>query len=100
MIDLREKDRLAIAQLAQQHLVKGTELWAYGSRIKGTAIDTSDLDLMMFTPQGEVNDLVEFLAVLQNSNIPIFIQVFDWNYLPQSFRDNFQLKNEKLLVVE
>lgn len=100
MIELREKDRRAIEALAQQCLVKGTELWAYGSRVKGTALDTSDLDLMMFTPEGEVNDVVEFLDVLQNSNIPIFVQVFDWNRMPQAFKDNFQLKNELLLVVE
>ena len=99
MIELREKDRLAITKLAQKHLVKGTELWAYGSRVKGTALDTSDLDLVMFTPEGEVNDLPEFLSALQHSNIPIFVQVFDWNHLPQAFKDNFQLKNERLLVV-
>ena len=99
MIDLREKDRIAITQLAQKHLVKGTELRAYGSRVKGTALEASDLDLMMFTPEGEVNDLLEFQQALQHSNIPIFVQVFDWNYLPQNFKDNFMLKNERLLIV-
>ena len=99
MIELREKDRIAIISLASKYLVKGTELRAYGSRVKGTALDTSDLDLMMFTPEGEVNDLLEFQEALQNSNIPIFVQVFDWSRLPQSFRDNFQQKNERLLVV-
>ena len=100
MIDLREKDLHAIENLAQKYLVSGTELRAYGSRVKGTALDTSDLDLMMFTPNGEVNDLFTFQEALRESNIPIFVQVFDWNHLPDNFRLNFEKANESLLVVD
>ena len=64
MIELREKDRKAITALAKKHLVKGTELRAYGSRVKGTSLETSDLDLMMFTPEGQTNDLLEFQQAL------------------------------------
>lgn len=99
MIELREKDRAAIELLANKYLVKGTELRVYGSRVKGTSIDSSDLDLMMFTPKGEINDLTEFQEALRHSNIPIFVQVFDWNYMPENFKQNFQEVNERLLVV-
>lgn len=100
MIDLKPHHRSMLTQLAKQHLVQGTELRAYGSRVKGTAIDASDLDLMMFTPEGEVNDLVEFQRALRESNLPIFVQVFDWQYIPTSFKDNFSRTNERLLIVE
>ncbi len=99
MIELRENERLVVAELAQKYLVKGTELWVYGSRVQGTALDTSKLNLMLFTPEGEVNNLNEFLYALQNSDIMISVRVQDWKYLPVFFRDNFRMKNECLLVV-
>ncbi|WP_375753501.1 nucleotidyltransferase family protein [Vibrio sp. HN007] len=99
MIDLRDKDRQAIEQLARKFLVKGTELKAYGSRVKGSSQPASDLDLMMFTPEGEMNNLIDFQQALKESNIPIFVQVFDWNVMPENFKQNFLKRNESLLVV-
>lgn len=100
MIDLKLHHRSMLTALAQKHLVKGTELRAYGSRVKGTALDSSDLDLMMFTPKGKINDLFEFQQALRESNLPIFVQVFDWQYIPPSFKESFTQANERLLVVE
>mgnify|MGYP006098751721 CR=1 FL=1 len=100
MIDIKKRHLDLLITLARKHLVKGTELRAYGSRVKGTSIDTSDLDLMMFTPEGEENDLLEFREALRDSNIPIFVQVFDWYHLPQRFRENFAKCNERLLLVD
>lgn len=100
MIDLKPSHREMLIELAQQHLISGTELRAYGSRVKGTSIDTSDLDLMMFTPEGQVNDLAKFQQALTHSNIPIFVQVFDWRHVPESFRTHFAHNNERLLLVE
>ncbi len=99
MINLRKKDRIIISGIAKKYLIKGTELRVYGSRVKNTAIDTSDLDLVIFTPEGKMNDLVEFQEALRDSNIPIFVQVFDWYFFPQNFKDNFQQRNESLLIV-
>lgn len=99
MIDLRPKDRLLITQLAEELLAKGTELWVYGSRVKGTALDTSDLDMVISTPSDTANDLIAFKEALQHSNLPIFVQIFDDNYFPDNFRKNFEEQKELLLRV-
>ena len=99
MIDLRKKDRVTLTRIAQQYLVEGTELRVYGSRVKGRSVESSDLDLVMFTPKGKTNDLASFKEALQGSNIPIFVQIFDWNHFPSHFQEQFMQNNECLLVV-
>lgn len=100
MIDLQERYCTVIKKLSQQYLAKGSELRVYGSRVKGNAIESSDLDLAIFTPKGEINDVISFRNALQSSNIPIFIQVFDWNDFPAHFKRQFKQNNELLFVVE
>ena len=103
MIDLTEKDRAEICRLANDIFAPNTELWAYGSRVKGTNHDTSDLDLVINTPAEQpldVEQLVAFKLALQQSNIPIMIQVLDWLRIPESFRQNILTHYEVLLRVE
>lgn len=68
------------------------EVWAYGSRVIGTAHDTSDLDLVARHPadlkvkQGSAFwDLKEAIS---ESNLPLLIELFDWARLPPAFWSN------------
>lgn len=95
MIDLREKDRKAICALAEQIFPAGTEIWAYGSRVKGTNHDTSDLDLVVHFPDGQermesLTQRMDFLEALRDSNIPIIVQVMVWDVIPEHFKTNIQ----------
>ena len=95
MIDLREKDRKAICALAAQHFPEGTEIWAYGSRVKGTNHDTSDLDLVVHFPEDQermkgFSQLADFIEALRDSNIPIIVQVLAWHGIPEHFKTNIQ----------
>lgn len=91
MIDLRDIDRDRICQLAKANLKPGTELWAYGSRVKGSNFEASDLDLVIKSNEQSplsLDELIEFKQTLQDSNIPIVVQVLDWERIPQAFQDN------------
>lgn len=102
MIELREKDRVNICRLADKVLPSGSILWAYGSRVKGTGHDTSDLNLVLISPEDEPIDieyLQRFKLALQDSTIPIFVQVMDWNYMPEHFKDNILQRYEVLYRV-
>jgi len=91
LIALRNKDKQNICTVARSIFPKGTELWAYGSRIKGTSHDGSDLDLVIKSKEKSpdaIDNLIKFKEKLQSSNIPILIQVLDWNYMPKSFKNN------------
>ena len=104
MIDLREKDRAAICELAQTHLPKGSEIWAYGSRVKGTHHDCSDLDLVVhFPPElDKLNSLTlldNFIEALKESNIPIIVQALTWNSIPEHFQAGILERYEVLITM-
>ena len=97
---LRKKDRDAIVEIANDTLKTPLEIWAYGSRVNGDAHDMSDLDLVILTESKkklDIDELLNFKDVLQKSNIPIIIQVMDYNRLPENFHENI-LNNYKVLL--
>ena len=78
--------REMIDQLLRKH-VPDVEVWAYGSRVSGDAHQASDLDLVVRSPTlerlgCEIHDLRE---ALEESNLPILVDVHDWADLPESF---------------
>ncbi len=99
MIDIRDKDHKSLCNIANECFTKPIEIWAYGSRINGESHDVSDLDIVVrtadFIPLA-INELIDFKEQLQASNIPIIIQVMDWNRIPQSFHHNI-LKNHEVI---
>jgi predicted nucleotidyltransferase len=105
MIDLRDKDKAILSQLAQQCFSSKTEIWAYGSRIKGTNHDASDLDLVVhFGPNGvsdseNFKQLSSFKEALQESTIPIFVQIFAWTQIPEAFKANIKAEYQILHIV-
>lgn len=49
-LDIRPKDLELLLQLLQTYLPEAA-IWAFGSRVSGTAIETSDLDLVARNPR-------------------------------------------------
>jgi len=41
-----------------------------------------------------VRELLEFQEQIQESNVPILVQVMDWNKMPESFHSNILKKYE------
>ena len=80
-----------LRRLIAAHL-PGAEVWAYGSRVNGTAHDASDLDLVVRHPlnlsirQGAA--FWELKEALSESNLPFLVDLFDWAALPPVFWDN------------
>lgn len=76
------------------------KIWAYGSRVNGMAHEGSDLDLVVIPDGNDQVDLGEvftFKDLLQESSIPILVQVLDWGRIPESFRENILMEYEVLL---
>ena len=86
---LRDKDKRCFLKLLTE-LLPTVTAWAYGSRVKGEAHDTSDLDVVLrsadLTPI-PLEELETFLQALNDSNIPILIEARDWARLPASFHE-------------
>ncbi|MDR0566614.1 MAG: nucleotidyltransferase domain-containing protein [Prevotellaceae bacterium] len=95
---IREKDREALLQIFSA-VGLPIEVWAYGSRVDGSAHEGSDLDLAVRTrnltplPPRTYMALVE---KIQDSTIPILVELRDWALLPESFHRNIAQQHEIL----
>lgn len=67
-------------------------VYAYGSRLNGTAHEGSDLDLAILNFKSEGYSLSKLKNLLLNSNIPFLIDIVEYDNLPQSFKNEI-LKN-------
>lgn len=84
------------------HLTIPVEIWAYGSRVKGTAHDGSDLDLVIIAKDGKkipIDILTELKEKIKESNVPILVELFDWARLPESFHKNIEACHEVIFPV-
>ena len=103
MLNLREKDHKVLCQIANKCFKTPVEIWVYGSRVNGDSHDASDLDLVIrtadLTPLA-YEELLDFQEQIQESNIPILVQVMDWNKIPESFHSNILKKYEVIYSSE
>ena len=85
-LDLPPRYRGQLEALLRKY-VPGAEVWAYGSRIRNRSHAGSDLDLVLRGPGLErlSDGYYDLLDAIEQSNIPILIQVHDWARLPESF---------------
>jgi predicted nucleotidyltransferase len=99
----REKDKKALIDRAHKTIKMPSQIWAFGSRVTGEAHDTSDLDLVIVTPEDQKITSEEFLNFtdqLTDSNIPILIQVLDWHKIPESFHHNILRHYEEVVTID
>lgn len=97
---LREVDKQLIIRLAREVFKEPVKIWAFGSRVNGQAHDGSDLDLVVISGNQESLDAEQFFMfkeAIQESSIPILVQVMDWHRIPESFKTNI-LENYEVLV--
>ena len=100
---LREKDKLKIQNIALKTIKTPSQIWAFGSRVRGDAHDTSDLDLVIRSNNNQklnIDELMNFKEAIRNSNIPILIQILDWNRIPESFHQNILNDYEVLIRID
>ena len=86
LLDMRPDHIELVQRILRQH-VPSAEVWAFGSRAKWLARDTSDLDLcirataaLSFEKMGTLREAFE------ESNLPYKVDVVDWATTSESFR--------------
>jgi len=86
-INITPEQQEALTALLRR-FIPGIAVWAYGSRVKGTARPNSDLDLVAFiNPEQRVlvSELKDELA--ESSNIPFIVDLHVWGEIPERFRE-------------
>ncbi|OQA97721.1 MAG: Nucleotidyltransferase domain protein [Bacteroidetes bacterium ADurb.Bin217] len=95
---LREKDKEKLLEIFSR-IDYEYEVWAYGSRVSGEAHEGSDLDLVLRPRSLQKMPIDLYLQLkehIQESTIPIVVELFDWARLPDSFHKNIEAKHEVL----
>ncbi len=87
MIDIKPHD-LKVVKLILERRVPGYEVWAFGSRVKGTARSYSDLDLVILSQERiPLRELCYIKEDFEESTIPFRVDVLDWSTVTDSFRN-------------
>ncbi|OSM08775.1 putative DNA polymerase beta domain-containing protein [Magnetofaba australis IT-1] len=84
-MELTDAQRQMVVALAQRHL-PNVEIWAYGSRVDGTARAASDLDLAAFVEPGQEAAAQELREAYEQSDLPFRVDLLLWRELPESFQ--------------
>ena len=101
-LDLAPEHLAELRRLLRQH-VPNAEVWAYGSRVNGktysnakthgNAHEGSDLDLVLRHSQDlsrAVTGKAALEEALQNSLLPMLVDVHQWAELPTLFQRNIE----------
>ena len=86
-LDLHPAHLSLLITLLNKH-APDVEIWAYGSRVAGTAHEGSDLDLVLRNSQEldvPQKNLYKLRDALSESNLPMSVEVLDWARLPEEF---------------
>jgi predicted nucleotidyltransferase len=94
MLDLDARQKKIVTDILKKH-IPDQEVRAFGSRVRGTARTTSDLDLVIIN-QGKIekNVLIDLKEAFDNSLLDIKIDIVFWNDLPETFRKNIDKHHE------
>jgi predicted nucleotidyltransferase len=95
---IREKDKETLLRIFADFELP-IEVWAYGSRVNGTAHEGSDLDLVVRGQNLQplpYDIFVRICEKIKDSTIPILIELRDWAFLPDSFHRNIEVQYEVL----
>jgi type I restriction enzyme S subunit len=85
-IDISAEQWIIVRDILQQH-VADYEVWAFGSRVKGTAKPYSDLDLAIITDSPLPLEVSARLSeAFSESDLPWKVDVVDWSSISEAFK--------------
>lgn len=88
---------LNIVQTILQKYVPDFEVWAFGSRVKGTAKPYSDLDLAIISTQPlSLQVYADLSEAFSESDLPWKVDVVDWATTTEKFREIISQKYVRL----
>lgn len=90
-LDITREQRTTVQSLLQRFL-PGVTVWAYGSRVKGTARRYSDLDLVACVTPEQRPRVAEFREALDESDLPFPVDLLVWDELPERFRRTIEAR--------
>ncbi len=94
-IDITPAARRVVLDLIAKHL-PNTEVWPYGSRVRGTSTPKSDLDLVALAEPDSVAAVAELREAFEESFLPFRVDLWVWKEIPASFRQQVAMRHAVL----
>jgi len=92
-LDIRPDHLKIVEKILEKH-VPDREVWAFGSRVNGTAKGTSDLDLAVIGENPlDFQTLGALRDAFSESNLPYKVDVVDWATISDTFREIIRKDN-------
>lgn len=99
MLTIRPHDLIIVHKILSKHIPSTAQVWAFGSRVKGTARPYSDLDLTIDLHHQPL--AYELLVALRDdfeeSDLPFKVDIVDWNTIDDKFRSIIHHDRELIL---
>ena len=95
-IDITAEQRETVRSLLARHL-PNTEAWVYGSRVRWTSRSESDLDIAVFATPDQARGVSDLREAFEESNLPFRVDLFVWDEVPESFRQEIERDHEVLV---
>ena len=93
MIKMEKKDFQLLTQILSKYPYR---FYAYGSRVKGTARQFSDLDLC-YQENIPYEIVCQIKEELEESNLPFFVELVNWKQMRPEFQEMIK---EDLVLLE
>jgi len=98
MINVTESQMQIILRILDRY-VPDSQVWAFGSRVKGNFKSYSDLDLVVISEDKmSITEFGELIEAFQESDLPFRVDVLDWHAISPEFRQVIKRKYEVLKV--
>ncbi|HYD50961.1 MAG TPA: nucleotidyltransferase domain-containing protein [Terriglobales bacterium] len=98
MADLTTEELAVVRDILRRHLGQA-RVWVFGSRARGDARPTSDLDLAIISerplPFAKLGELEEDFA---ESDLPFRVDIVDWASTSTAFRSRIEACYEDILT--
>ncbi len=88
-IDIEPRHLEMVHNILASHIPHKT-VWGYGSRIKWTATERSDLDIVVFDASDRELGILK--DCFDESDIPFVVQIASWEDIPADFQENIAEK--------
>lgn len=101
MLELESEHVCLAKELLSKFLPAQTKIWVFGSRIKGTAKQFSDLDLAIELTQAmSKTDWIDLKAAFDQSLLPMKVDLVRFDEIDDSFKAIIDQEKELFLEIK
>ncbi len=93
-MDMDVNHLVLVREILKRH-ISNCQVWAFGSRVNGTAKEYSDLDLVILSKEDlPPQKIFQLKDDFEESDLPFRVDLLDWNKISKDFQNIIQARYE------